>query len=140
MTKKIILTIYFALIISTFVYITQVGDLNIAAVDIFFGTLFPCFFFWLIYKWLSKADKTYKGTWVIWVNWLFYLLCVVSGLVVLVRIILEPSIAGIAFMLLPFIQGLVYLVAVAVMAHINVYAKPLHNKKLKSDSSDAAAV
>lgn len=128
--KKITMSLYFLLVISTFLYVAQQNDFDIGAGEIFFGILFPCFIYWLIHNWLSKGDKDLIGTQSKWVNHFFYFLCFIAGVIVLVKIVIDPSIAAMAFILLPFIQGLIYLVGVAVIAHFFIFTKP-HNQGVK---------
>lgn len=128
--KRIALFIYYILVITVFANTVQLNDFDIGASQIFFGVLFPCFTFWLIHMWLIKADKETAGTWVYWVNWFFYLTCFTSGVVVLIKIYLEPSSAVMWFISLPFIQGFFYLMSVAIMAHITIFSNS-HNKSVK---------
>ncbi len=124
MTKKITMFVYFLLVIFTFLYTMIQKDLYLNSVNVFFGVLFPCFMYWLIYKWFRKSDRKQNNSWVQGASSLFYYLCFLVGLVVLLKIYLDPSNVAISFMLLPFIQGLVYLVGVAIVAHLFILLKP----------------
>ncbi len=124
MIKKIIVLIYFLLVTLTFIYTARNKGFDINAVDVFFGILLPCFFFWLVYIWLSKSERSSDNSKVVAANSFFYYLCFLVGVAVLVKIGLDQSKATIYFVLLPFIQGLVYLTGAAVIAHLFVLSKP----------------
>ena len=122
--KRIVLFFYFILVIASFTNTVQINKLAVGATELFFGVVLPYFSYWQLHLWFIQADKETDRSWVYWAVQLFYTICLILGVTILVNIYIDPSNAVFFYMILPLVQGFVFWVALTIMAHIAIYAQP----------------